>query len=118
MNNVSYASRSTASASAIAGVILFGAVGMTTVSSQGLSSEQIHAIYSAASKPATPEFHALGVAGPTWRVHTGFAAAALSADDILFRASMAFTADLAAGIEPLGNEFAAVLEESFWDLVG
>lgn len=118
MNNVSYASRPTASASAIAGVILFGAVGMTSVSSQGFSSEQIHAIYSAASKPATPEFHALGVAGPTWRVNIGSAAVAINANDVLLRASMAFTAGLVAGIEPLGNEFAAVLEDSFWDLVG
>lgn len=115
MNNVSYAA-SSSTISAIAGVMLFGAVGMTTVSSQ-LSVEQVHAIYSAAAYTANPELHTTGAASPTWRVNIGNAAVALTPDSILLQASMAFTSSLMDGMEPLGAQFAAVLEDNFWDLV-
>lgn len=115
MNNVSYGT-SSATISAMAGAMLWGAVGMTAVSSH-LSTEQVHAIYSAAAYTANPELHTAGVASPTWRVITESAAVALTPDSILLQASMAFTASLVDGMEPLGSQFAAVLEDNFWDLV-
>lgn len=116
MNNYSCATRP-ATVSAVAGAVLFGAVGMTNLSSSEFSSERIHAIYSAAANSANSEFHVVGGVGPTWRVNTGAAVAPLSADAILLQASVAFTAALIDGLEPLGNQFATVLEDNFWDLV-
>ncbi|MDI3371628.1 hypothetical protein QLG14_20535 [Pseudomonas sp. V104_10] len=116
MNNYSYATRP-ATISAVAGAVLFGAVGMTNISSPEFSSEKIHAIYSAAANSAHPEFNVVGSVGPTWRVNTGAAVAPLSADAILLQASAAFTAALIDGMESLGNQFATVLEDNFWDLV-
>lgn len=116
MNNYSYATRP-ATVSAVAGAVLFGAVGMTNVSSPEFSPERIHAIYSAAANTALSDVHVVGGVGPTWRVNTGGVAAPLSADTILLQASVAFTAALVDGMESLGNQFATVLEDNFWDLV-
>ncbi|MDH0745775.1 hypothetical protein N5D61_05405 [Pseudomonas sp. GD03842] len=74
--------------------------------------------------PAKPSTMAVGHyrefgSSPTIGVNVGDAVAygAFDASRYLDDASQAFVAQMSLGMQPLGAEFAAVLEDHFWDLV-
>ena len=75
--------------------------------------------------PAKPSTMAVGHyrefgSSPTIGVNVGEAVgfgAAFDAGRYLDDASQAFVAQMSLGMQPLGAEFAAVLEDHFWDLV-
>ncbi|VVM58938.1 MULTISPECIES: hypothetical protein [Pseudomonas] len=67
------------------------------------------------STMAVGQYRESGIS-PTFRVNVG-EAVAFDAKRYLDEASQVFVARLSGGMQPLGADFAEVLEDNFWDLV-